>query len=140
MSDCISFTVLGRPEPQGSIKAFMVAGRPRLTSDNAKMKPYRQQVGHTALLARADIGCSDIWAKRHQPVSVSYAFYFAKPKSARRDRTAPAVKPDIDKLIRSTTDAMTGILYADDGQIVVVLATKRYGLPERAEITLQRLE
>lgn len=132
----LRFTVLGKPQPQGSMKAFMVAGKPRLTSDNARMKPYRQEVGQTALAARAEAGCNTVWAGRHVPVLANYGFYFAKPKSANKARIAPAVKPDIDKLIRSTTDAMTGILYADDGQIVSIVATKNYGLPERTEISL----
>lgn len=136
MRDTITFTVLGKPQPQGSMKAFMVAGRPRLTSDNAKMKPWRQEVGQTALSERPS---ANVWAGKHEPVSVRYSFYFAKPKSAKKDRTAPAVKPDIDKLIRSTTDALTGILYADDGQIIEVTAAKHYGLPERAEIEVTKL-
>jgi Holliday junction resolvase RusA-like endonuclease len=35
-------------------------------------------------------------------------------------------KPDIDKLIRSTFDSMTGVLYRDDSQVVQVRATKVY--------------
>jgi crossover junction endodeoxyribonuclease RusA len=134
----IGFTVLGKAEPQGSTKAFMVKGRPRITSANPKMKPYRQEVGQTALFARAALGIHGVWAGRHVPVSVRYDFYFAKPKSVPKGRISPAVKPDIDKLVRSTTDALTGILYADDGQIIKVTALKHYGLPERTEIKVWR--
>lgn len=130
----LAFTVLGTPQPQGSMKGFVINGQARLTSANAKMKPYRQQVGQTALAVRAENGCHEVWAGRHIPVAVIYDFYFAKPKSARKGRKQHAVKPDIDKLVRSTTDALTGILYADDGQIVRLSASKWYGLPERAEI------
>jgi len=130
----IEFTVLGKAEPQGSTKAFMVKGRPRITSANPKMKPYRQEVGQTALATRAALGIHNVWAGRHVPVVVHYEYYFAKPKSVPKGRGCPSVKPDIDKLIRSTTDALTGILYADDGQIIGVTATKYYGLPERTVI------
>lgn len=134
----IEFTVLGKAEPQGSTKAFMIKGRPRITSANPNMKPYRQEVGQTALATRAALGFHGVWAGRHVPVSVRYEYYFAKPKSAKKSRSSPAVKPDIDKLIRSTTDALTGILYADDGQIIEVTALKYYGLPERTEIKVWR--
>ena len=138
MSNLIQFTVLGRPEPQGSIRAFVVKGRPRLTSDNAKMKPWRQQVGQMALSARSEAGCNEIWAARHQPVGITYVFCLAKPKSAKKSRTSPAVKPDLDKLIRSASDALTGILFDDDGQVVQVGASKIYGSPERTEISVWR--
>lgn len=130
----IAFTILGTPQPQGSMKAFVIKGKARMTSANEKMKPWRQEVGQTALAARAESGCHEVWAGRHVPVIVHYEFYFAKPKSARKNRKRPAVKPDIDKLVRSTNDALKGILYADDGQIVHMRASKEYGLPERAEI------
>lgn len=139
-SECIEFTVLGTPQPQGSIKAFMVGGKARLTSDNAKMKPYRQQVGQVALAERAERDCFEVWAGRHVAVAVQYDFYFAKPKSARKARTRPAVRPDIDKLVRSTSDALTGILWPEDGAVVSVTANKWYGLPERAEIKVWKVE
>ena len=71
MPEKISFTVLGRAEPQGSVRAFMIAGKPRLTSDNKKMKPWRQQVGFMALSARPT---NDVWAGQHVPVEVTYRF------------------------------------------------------------------
>jgi crossover junction endodeoxyribonuclease RusA len=46
------------------------------------------------------------------------------------------VKPDLDKVIRATCDALTGILYADDAQIVDTSARKHYGSPERVEISM----
>ena len=47
--------------------------------------------------------------------------------------TAPAAprRPDLDKLVRSAGDAMTGIVYVDDGQIAILSACKEYG--DRAE-------
>lgn len=132
----ISFTVLGRPAPQGSLKAFVVAGKARLTSDNSKTMPWRQQVGQTALYARPT---PDIWAKRHEPVSIAMTFVFTRPPSIPKKRLQMAVKPDIDKLCRSALDAMTGILFVDDGQVVQITAGKLYGAPERVEITIEAL-
>lgn len=140
MSERISFTVLGRAEPQGSTKAFMVRGRPRITSANAKMKPYRQQVGLSALIARSEAGYKDVFAGRHVPVGVSLTFWYAKPPSVPKKRLQMVVKPDIDKIVRSTFDSLTGIMFADDGQVVQVTAGKLYGLPERVEITVEILE
>lgn len=138
MVDHIYFTVLGKAQPQGSIKSFMIGGKPRLTSDNTKMKPYRQQVGWSALGARAEAGYSGLFADKHVAVGVDIKFYFAKPPSISKKRIHVVVKPDIDKICRSSIDAMTGILYADDSQIISLTATKEYGIPERVEISVTK--
>lgn len=140
MPSRIKFTVLGHPEPQGSIKAFMVRGKPRLTSDNAAMKPWRQEVGWCALRALAKANAKQPWAAAKVPVGVIFHFYFAKPHSAPKRRQWPSVKPDWDKLARSCGDAMTGIVWVDDAQIVQATVVKEYGLPERAEITIEIVE
>ena len=128
MSNCIAFTVLGRPAPQGSMRH--VAGR-FMKCDNPATVPYRQAVGWAALEARRKAGVREIFANHHVPVRIELSFYFAQPK---KKRSMPSVKPDLDKLCRSCFDAMSGIMYADDGQVVNLTALKFYGLPERTEI------
>ena len=139
MSNSISFTVLGHAQPEGSTRAFMVAGKPLLTSDNAKMLPWRQEVGWCALRALAESNAEQPWAGKHVPVRVTYHFYFAKPPSVPKRRLWPVVKPDWDKIARATGDALTGILYHDDAQVVQGTVIKAYGLPERTEITVEIL-
>ena len=131
----ITFTVLGRPETQGSVKAFMIAGKPRLTSDNKKMKPWRQQVGWSALEAR---GGAEM-AMRGVPIVLGVTFYLARPKSLPKRELWPTRKPDTDKLVRAILDSLTGVLYEDDSAVVEICARKVYGLPERAEITVEAL-
>ncbi|WP_257898915.1 RusA family crossover junction endodeoxyribonuclease [Rhodococcus qingshengii] len=49
-----------------------------------------------------------------------------RPKSTPKRTTPPAVKrPDIDKISRAILDAITGVLIADDSQVVDLHATKR---------------
>jgi Holliday junction resolvase RusA-like endonuclease len=142
MTDRISFTVLGKPQPQGSMKGFVIKGKdgakPRaiLTSDNTKMKPYRQQVGWSALKARADAGYNGLFAEKHVAVGVEMRFYFAKPPSISKKRIHDVVKPDLSKLVRSTEDALSGVIYCDDAQIIQLKTSKQYGIPERAEIEI----
>lgn len=47
----------------------------------------------------------------------------------------PAKQPDIDKLVRAVLDALTGVCYDDDAQVVMLLATKQYDINTRIEIT-----
>jgi crossover junction endodeoxyribonuclease RusA len=135
----IEFTVLGHATPQGSVRGYLAKGKVRITSDNAKMKPWRQQIGWTALSARAKAGYSEIFAPQHVPVKANFQFYLAPPKKMPKGRTWPAVKPDLDKLCRSTFDALSGILWFDDAQVVDLTATKSYDLPERAVITVEAI-
>lgn len=131
-TQAIEFTVLGRPVPQGSTRAFTPKGwnRPIITTDNTKLKPWRQQIGDTALSLNA------LMFHRETPVEVTMNFYFTRPKSA-KNRRGMTVKPDIDKTCRSILDAITGILIEDDSQVVEMHARKHYGGPDRVEIRLQ---
>jgi len=134
----IKFTVYGTPAPQGSMKAFVIRGQARITSDNKKLKPYRQEVAGAALIARAEAGFNDVFAAKHVPVTATYRFFFERPPSIPRKRICHVVKPDLDKLVRSTTDALTGIIFADDAQICGLPGTaKFYGSPARVEIIIR---
>lgn len=136
--DSISFTAYVTPEPQGSMRAFMPKGAkfPSVTSDNKDLKSYRQEVSKSALCKRQESGFFDVMFTRHAPVSVVFNFYFSKPDSVSKKRTQHVVRPDLSKLIRATEDALTGIIYTDDAQIVSIKAEKFYGLPERVEVTV----
>ncbi len=125
----IKFTVFGKPVPQGSSKAFYVKslGRSVITSDNKRLKPWRQQVTESAMAIQAEAIPDD------RPVEVVLDFYFARPKSATK-RIGMTVKPDIDKLVRAILDGIMGVLFHDDSQVVSIAARKHYGSIEKADI------
>lgn len=129
----IDFTVYGKPEPQGSSRAWLPKGsrRPIVTSANKKLKPWRQQIAACALeFSEAAFG-SDV------PVEVNLRFTFQRPRSvSEKKRPGMTVKPDIDKLVRAVFDGITGILIHDDAQIVRHTASKEYGGPERVDIVI----
>lgn len=140
MAQEIKFTVYGKPEPQGSTRAFIPKGwvRPIITSTNKALKPYRQEVSRTALEACQAIASVLLFAK-HEPAELSVRFYFSRPPSIPKKRSAHVVKPDLDKLVRAVKDALKGIVYQDDSQVVKLDAKKEYGAPERTEITVRAL-
>ena len=140
MGNRINFVVYARPEPQGSARAFVVNGRAVVTSTNKKLKPYRQELTHTAMNALAGDGTAAPMAGKHVPVSMVIDFHLERPKSIPKKRNHLVVKPDMDKLIRSTLDALTGIIYQDDAQVVELNVRKHYGVPERAEISATIIE
>jgi|SRR6267154_4473911 len=136
--DSISITAFCQPEPQGSMKAFIPKGwnRAIITSDNKDLKSYRQEVSKAAIAERQKIGFYEVMFVKHVPVVANFKFYFAKPESVSKKRSSHVVRPDLSKLIRATEDALTGIVYTDDAQIVSIQAEKFYGLPERVEVTV----
>ena len=126
MNTNVTFVVHGLPAPQGS-KTYMGKGRMKESSPN--VMPWRQDTKYAALEAKpADWDASG-------PMSLSVVFRFQRPaahylKNGLRP-TAPcyvtsARNGDLDKLLRSTCDAMTGILFDDDRQVVSINAIKRY--------------
>jgi Holliday junction resolvase RusA-like endonuclease len=132
----LEFTVYGTPIPQGSTKAFIPRGwtRPIVTADNKKTKPWRQEIAGAALNALGKQSA----AGRDVPVRVEVRFFFPRPKSVKKlDKTT---KPDLDKLIRSALDALTGIAFEDDSQVTEVHACKLFGTPARMEIRISEAD
>lgn len=132
----VSFTANVRPQPQGSIRAFMPKGwkRPVLTSDNPKVKGFRKEVAAAA--QEAMLAGTLAMIARPTCVTMRARFFFLKPISAKK-RIGHTVKPDLSKLVRAAEDALTGIVYEDDSQIVHIMAAKAYGETERVEITVE---
>lgn len=51
----------------------------------------------------------------------------------------PVSRPDMDNCIKSITDAMNGIVYVDDSQIVVMDGTKQFGLTAQTKVIIQTI-
>lgn len=110
-----SFYVPGIPAPQGS-KRYV--GNGRMIESSKKVKPWRQAVA--------------THAKRHLQnpldgaVSLDVEFIMPRPKSWGRHRQDPMTqRPDVDKLLRSTLDGLTGVALVDDSQVTHITACKR---------------
>jgi Holliday junction resolvase RusA-like endonuclease len=134
----LHFTVLGHPEPQGSVRAFMPKGwnRPVLTSDNKDLKAWRGVVAIAAQKAcKADGRRFPVDAAA--AVQIDLHFCFKAPK--RGGGTYKTTRPDIDKLIRGVLDALTGIVYADDAQVVRVIASKEFNFMEGVEVFIESI-
>jgi Holliday junction resolvase RusA-like endonuclease len=60
---------------------------------------------------------------KYVPVCITMISYREQIKA---NRLAPSTKPDVDKLARAALDALTGIIYVDDGQVTDLIKLKRY--------------
>ncbi|MEW2250450.1 RusA family crossover junction endodeoxyribonuclease [Streptomyces sp. NPDC006975] len=130
----LQLTVYGTPGPQGS-KNRNAAGA--LYESSAKVKPWRDAVKSAALDA---LHHDDAWRPLDGPVLLDLVFSLRRPKghygSGRNAGQLkpsapyyPISKPDLDKLVRATQDALkdAGVL-ADDSCVTDVRTAKRFVL------------
>jgi len=134
MTDALTITVTGTPAPQGSKRGFVNPKTKRviITEDSAKTKPWRQDVKVAALAAVADRPPFE------GPLEVTIAFALPRPgyhfgtgrNAGVLKPNAPMYvekKPDIDKLTRSTLDALTEArVFKDDAQVAALNLVKGY--------------
>ncbi len=127
MSAMVRFFVPGLPRPGGSKKGFYIPKIKRvvITEDNKRSKDWRATV--------ALVASETVKTPMEGPLFVYFDFRLPRPKGhmgksgVRASAPAyPAVKPDTTKFIRSTEDAMTGIVWHDDAQIVAQAGSKQY--------------
>lgn len=143
MTARLAFDVAGLPVPQGNLRAGLIAGRARLIHSGPKFGPLHAWREAIATEARRAIEWEQLGGGRPGPVvmlgnSVEVRATFRLPRplghsGARGLRpSAPAFpgrKPDLDKLGRALLDALTGVVFLDDAQVVDLIVRKRYADP-----------
>jgi Holliday junction resolvase RusA-like endonuclease len=123
----VAFMVHGIPAPQGS-------KTPWGSETNPRTKPWRGMVSADA--AEAMKGREPLAG----PLRLEVHFFFPRPKAhygtgRNAEKLKPSAplwhchKPDLDKLLRAIGDALSGIVFRDDSQIVEVIADKVYQSP-----------
>jgi len=133
----IVFFAEGRPQTKGSAKGFGFVRKngPKagtigvnITNDNVKAKGWARIVADAARLAY-------VGPATEGPVRVEVTFYLPRPKGHSNKRGLRPGAPrypiakerdDTDKLVRCALDALTGIAWVDDSQVVQIAAAKRY--------------
>ena len=150
----IEFTVLGIAKPAGSKTGFVMTnkqtGKQRAVVVDAckTTKPWQAVVSAAAMEANCGKAL-DAWERPlfDGALLATFRFYVPRPKSHFNSKgelkaNAPAFitkKPDVLKLARAVEDALTGIVYRDDSQIVQEHLFKSYGEPARCEVKIETL-
>lgn len=136
----IEFTVYGRPQQKGSKRSIKLAdGRNVMVDMNQQARAWADAVTHAA----AEQGNGELLCG---PIALEVSFFFSRPKShfgsgknfEKVKPSAPemhAQTPDLDKLLRTVGDALSGVLIRDDKQICAIHGKKVWTTgPEHAEI------
>ena len=132
----VNFEIPGDPVPKGRPR-FAWRGTFVQTYTDSKTLEYETLVGFKA---RQAIGASEP-LKGH--LTVFLYLRYAVPASYSKKRTEACLnglefpkRVDLDNCYKSITDAMNGIVYADDSQIVEAHIMKCYSLEPGANVMI----
>ena len=131
----IYIMIPGEPVAQGRARYTAQHGFVR-TYDPKKSADYKSYVRRIAnhingqplegpIVMRVDLyrGIPKSWPKKKQ-------------EQALLGIVKPTIKPDCSNYLKGIEDALNGIAYIDDSQIVLVYVTKQYAAEPRAEIRI----
>ena len=134
----IKYSVPGEPRGKGRPK-FARRGNFVKTYTDAKTASYEDQIRFYALQAMGDHKAIE------GAVQVTISICLSVPRSYSKRRTEdclngserPLKKPDWDNVAKSICDAMNGIVYVDDTQIVEAHVTKQYAQQSQVIVLVQ---
>jgi len=137
----LTYSMSGLPRGQGRPRATARGGFASVYKASADRK-YEQSVAKVAAAAMAGRDPME------GPLSVSLRFRMAIPKSATKRVKAsmaageipPCTKPDLSNLVKAIEDAMNGIVYVDDCQIVRAFQTKIYAEQPGVDVRVEAFQ
>ena len=140
MSATVYFVVYGNPVGKGRPRATSRGGFVRMYTD-AKTLGFESAVADEARIAMRD------WQAFETPMQLQLSAYYYIPKSWSKKKRQmamdgeihPQVKPDLDNVMKAVLDAMNGVVYVDDSQVINMVATKRYSSDPRVEVYLHEV-
>jgi len=124
----IDLWVPGLPQPQGSKDKFVIRNKEgtvvgtNVVESSKAVRPWRTDVKMYA--QQAIIGRGTMMTG---PIAISCRFIMHRPLATPKTRPTPPAtkKPDLDKLMRAIGDALKGVVYTDDSQVVEWYGSKR---------------
>ncbi len=138
----MKFTIYGEPVAQGRPRFSTAGGYPR-AYDPAKSRDYKDYI---RLAAAAEMngqaplsGPLSISVRVYRPIPSSYSK--KKRDAAERGAIRPTTKPDVSNYVKTIEDALNGICWNDDSQIVAYHEPfgKYYSATPRIEVEVEQI-
>ena len=140
----ITFHVPGKPQGKARARTFCdpKTGKHRsVTPDNTVL--YENLIKNIFLQ-----NAGGFYLERGRPVTLRIVARFLPVKSASKacradmlaGRELPLKKSDIDNIVKVVADALNGVAYHDDTQIVLATAAKVYSAVEGLDITVEEYD
>lgn len=135
----ISFTVYGEPVAQGRPRASTFGGFVRMydPKKSSDFKDYVRLAASQHAPGKLLEGPLVLQLRIYKPIPKS----FSKKKTAQAEagQLRPTNKPDVDNYVKGIKDALKGVIWKDDSQVVDLVAGKYYGERPRVEITISEV-
>ncbi|CAM4092662.1 RusA family crossover junction endodeoxyribonuclease [Bordetella tumbae] len=125
----IEFVIPGVPQGKGRPRAAMRGKHIRLYTPE-KTATYESTVslaGYKAMAGRAPIE-GPVMAMLTIKLPIPASWSKRKQAAALAGTELPTKKPDADNVIKAIFDAMNGVVWVDDTQVVDMVVRKRYAL------------
>ena len=135
----LKLTVPGEPKGKARPRFSRTTGTTYTPSNTAE---YESRVLYFFKMEYPD------WKPTEKPVSVRILAYYQIPKSSSMKRASqmkigrirPTKRPDADNIAKAICDALNGVTYRDDAQIVSLGVHKLYSTDPRVEVMIKELE
>lgn len=118
----MTFTIEGQPQGKG---------RPRFTKSGHAFTPqatrdYENLIAESFKAAGGELFDGYVCVNISAFYKISQSTTKVKRGMIERGLLKPAVKPDIDNVIKAILDGLNGVAYHDDNQVIKVVAEKHY--------------
>lgn len=133
------FTIYGRA---------VAKARPRVTKRGYTYTPKTTKEFETKVKEAYLKQCGEMMFSKSTPLEICIEFQFAPPKSwskgkrkkAKDGELFPTCRPDVDNLCKSIEDALNGVAYYDDSQIVAMTARKIYAGEDKTSVEIRAID
>jgi Holliday junction resolvase RusA-like endonuclease len=141
VKELLVIRVPGKPQAWERAGQLRKRGKPTIHYTPSATRNYKTAIGLVASRAMAGREPSKF------PIFLSVTFCLPIPSSwPRREKESalaeerlPTSRPDLDNFAKGVKDALTGIAYADDAQVVILQLRKVYAAIPSTEIQVREI-
>jgi Holliday junction resolvase RusA-like endonuclease len=139
--NAITITVPGAPVPKGRPRLSTINGHARAFTP-AKTRRYEDLIRFAAgeVMEGRELvqGATSVRIRAYMPMPQALAKHKTKGAHAEAGLIRPLTKPDIDNMAK-VIDALNGIVWPDDNQVVELFVEKFYSVKPRLVVTVAPL-
>jgi Holliday junction resolvase RusA-like endonuclease len=132
----IAFLIPGQPQGKGRPRATAIGGHARMYTP-AKTRGYEAEVWEAYRKAGGGMmeGLLSMQIKAYREIPKSWS----KVEREKACTTFCKTKPDLDNIVKVICDALNGVAFKDDSQVVKVVAEKRWG-PGHVYVCIEEIQ
>lgn len=137
----IRFSVPGQPQGKGRPRVGTIGAHARMFTP-AKTLAYEGFIALQAQIAMAghDLVEGPVEVRMFIALQVPASWSQKKQRQALEGFVLPTKKPDKDNVIKAVFDALNGVVWKDDVQVVDLVSKKRYSTQPRVDVEIVPIE